>query len=107
MEVFKTYVFFSDHDQGLPYEIETVEQGGQWWLVGSWRRDTATGERIPKRIVLLSALPHQEVEGQSFRFVLNQPIPKAVLDGEARTGYVAATYRARVGSPAPKPDRLH
>jgi len=92
MEVFKTYLFFSDHDQGSPYLIDTIWHRDSWWLVGSWLQSNATGERTPERLVRLSGLAYQEVQGQSYRFLLNNSIPKAVLDGKEQGEYVVAVY---------------
>jgi hypothetical protein len=94
MEVFKTLLFFSDFDQDYPHLVKTIRVGNSWWLIGKWLEVIATGERIPERLVRLDGLPHQEVENQPYRFVLNAPIPKAVLDGEDREGFVTATHPA-------------
>ena len=101
MEVFKTYLFFEGFDEGSPYLIDTIFLAGAWWLVGSWLAANATGERVPERLVRLTGLPHEEASGQRHRFLLNNSLPKSVLDGEARDGYVAASYQALAGSPAP------
>ena len=102
MEVFKTYLFFSDHDQGHPYLIDTILHEGSWWLVASWLQAHATGERVPERLVRLSGLQYQEVEGQPYRFLLNNSIPKAVLDGKEQGEYVVAAYPTLAQIPGPK-----
>lgn len=107
MKVWKTYLFFSDHDQGSPYLIDTIESEGQWWLVGSWLQSNATGERTPERIVLLNTLRYQEVEEETHRFVLNNAIPKSVLEGEAQEGYVVATYQVLDDTQAPTDNQTH
>ncbi len=94
MDVFKTHLFFEDHDQGFPYLIDTIQYEEGWWLVGSWLVHNATQERIPERLVRLTGLRFQEVHGQPYRFLLNNSLPKSVLDGEERDGYVVATYPA-------------
>jgi hypothetical protein len=106
MEISKTCLFFEDHDQGARYLVDTIHHDGRWWLVGTWLEGLTTGRRTPEWPVLLSTLRHQEIEGQDFRFLLNNSIPKAVLAGEARDGYVVVRYRTLDDSPAPKSDRL-
>jgi hypothetical protein len=93
MDVFKTYLFFEGFDEGSSYLIDTIFLDGAWWLVGSWLEARATQERVPERLVRLSGLPHETVSGQRWRFLLNNPLPKSVLDGKARDGYVVANYR--------------
>jgi hypothetical protein len=100
-KVFKTYLFFSDHDQGHPYLIDTIEHEGALWLVGSWIESHATGKRTPGRLVRLTGLPYQEVEGEAYRFLLNNSIPKAVLDGKEQGEYVVATHPALAHIPGP------
>ena len=93
MEVCKTFVFISDRIQVSPHLIDTIFYEGRWWLVGTWLESNATGDRVPETLVLLDTLRHQEIEGKPYRFVLNNGIPKSVLRGEAREGYVVATYQ--------------
>lgn len=92
MEVEKTILFFSDSDDGYVYLIDTIFWQGQWWLVARWLQSNDTGERVPERLVRLTGLSYQDEPGGPARFVLNGGIPKAVLDGEEREGYVVATY---------------
>jgi hypothetical protein len=92
MEVFKTYLFFEGFDEGHPHLVETIFHEGAWWLVGSWLQHHATQTRVPERIVRLTGLQFEEVQGQPYRFLLNNGLPKPVLDGEARAGYVVAMY---------------
>lgn len=102
MDVWKTYAFFSDHDQGFAQLLDTIAANGQLWIVGSWLQSNATGERIPEKLVLLDALPHQEAPpGKPYRFVLSNSLPRSVLQGKAQPGYVVATYQALVGGPGP------
>jgi hypothetical protein len=110
MEVFKTHLYLAD-DLALaePYLVDTIFHKGAWWLVGSWIAQYATRERAPQRLVRLSGLSFDEVEGKPYRFQLHTPIPKSVLDGEAQAGYVLATNPVLSGSPEPntkKPPRL-
>lgn len=92
MEVFKTLLFFEGFDEGHAYHVPTIEHDGAWWLVGSWLEHHATQTRVPERIVRLTGLLFQEVRGHPYRFVLNNPLPKSVLDGEELPGYVVAMY---------------
>jgi hypothetical protein len=105
MDVFKTYLFFEGFNDGSPYLIDTIFLDDTWWLVGSWLVPNATGEQVPERLVRLNGLPHEKASGQRWRFLLNNPLPKSVLDGEARNGYVVANYQAltdkRPGKRAP------
>jgi hypothetical protein len=94
MKVVKTYLFFEDFDEGSPYLIDTIFLHSAWWLVGSWLVANDTGARTPERPVRLSGLPHERVSGHRYQFLLNNSLPKSVLDGEARDGYVVANYQA-------------
>ena len=85
-------MFFSDHDQGHPYLIDTIEHEGEWWLVASWLEPNEGGELIPGRLVRLSGLQYQEETAGDYRFLLNNSIPKSVFDGEEHTGYVTLNY---------------
>jgi len=105
MEVFKTYLFFSGHDESHPYLIDTVWHEGHWWLVGTWLEHPVTRHRIPERIVQMNGLTvrFQEVEGQPYRFLLNNALPKSVLYGVPQDGYVIAVHPAALAdSQGPK-----
>jgi hypothetical protein len=106
-ETQKTYLFFSDHDQGHPHLVDTIFHEGAWWLVASWLQANATGERTPERLVRLTGLRHEEVAGQPYRFLLNSPIPKSVFDGQAQAGYVAATFPLFGDTPASNDNPLN
>lgn len=101
MEIVKTLVFFSGYDEGHSCLIDTVQHEGKWWLVGSWLEAIATRERMPELLVRLEGLQYQGVEGQPYRFVLNNPIPKSVLDGKEQGGYVVVRFPALVGMTTP------
>lgn len=92
MEVFKTYLFFSGHDEGHPYLVDTIFYEKQWWLVASWIEAQNKSEKIPERLVRLTGLRYQEVDGKEYRFLLNNAIPKSVFDGKEQEGYVIANY---------------
>ena len=107
MDVCKTFAFFSDHEQGSPHLIDTIFYEDRWWLVGTWLESNATGDRVPETLVLLDTLRHREIEGKPYRFALKPEIPKSVLRGEAREGYVVATYQVLDGSRGPTDNRPH
>jgi hypothetical protein len=88
MDVYKTYLYFSDHDDGYPYLIDTISYNNEWWLVATWLQSNSNQEKIPERIVRLTGLKFQKVENQKYRFLLNNAIPRSVLDGVALEGYV-------------------
>ncbi len=101
MEVCKTFVFISDRIQVSPHLIDTIFYEGRWWLVGTWLESNATGDRVPETLVLLDTLRHREIEGKPYRFALKPEIPISVLRGEAREGYVVATYQVLDDSQGP------
>jgi hypothetical protein len=94
MEIFKTHLFFSGHDEDHPYLIDTIFHEGHWWLVATWLQNHATGHRIPERIIQMDGLTvrFQEVDGEPYHFLLNNALPKSVLDGEPQSGYVIAIH---------------
>nr|MDP2192541.1 hypothetical protein [Rhodoferax sp.] len=94
MEIVKTYLFFSGHDEDHPYLIDTIFYEGAWWLVASWLQHHSTGHRIPERIIQMDGLTvrFQEVEGHPYRFLLNNALPKSVLDGVQQEGYTMAIH---------------
>ena len=107
MDVWKTFAFVSDDGQVSPHLIDTIFYEDRWWLVGTWLESNATEDRVPETLVLLDTLRHQKIEGKPYRFVLKHEIPKAVLRGEAREGYVVATYQVLDDTPGPTDSRPH
>ncbi len=107
-EVFKSYLFFSGHDEGHPYLIDTIFHQGAWWLVASWLQQPTTGQTIPERLVQLDGktIRFQEVKGQSYRFLLNNALPKSVLDGVPQDGFVIATHPSALGQ-SKGPETIH
>ena len=67
-----------------------------WWLVLAWTDDPSTGQEVPARLVQMSSLVYQEVQGLPYRFVVNTEFPKAVFDGEQTTGFVVEDYLAQL-----------
>lgn len=92
MEIFKTHLFFSGHDEVHPYLVDTIFYKNEWWLVSSWIESNDKTEKIPERLVRLSGLRYQEVVGKEYRFLLNNAIPKSVFDGKKQEGYVISSY---------------
>lgn len=92
MEVFKTYLFFQGYDEGHSYLIDTIYFEEEWWLVGDWLQSNDTGEKFPATMVRLSGLQFQEVNKERYRFLLNNSLPKSLLNGEPHEGYVTRKY---------------
>ena len=78
MKIFKTYMFFSDHDQGQSYLIDTIRHEGAWWLVASWLQSNDTGDKYPGRLIRLSGLRYQEVDSEPYRFLLNNSLKRTI-----------------------------
>jgi hypothetical protein len=66
-------------DDGKIYTIDAIKHEGGVWLVPAWRDDIATKSTKPARIIRVDCIPHQEAAGGDW--IVNLPIPKAVLDG--------------------------
>jgi len=94
METVKTYLFISDLEPGLPRLVDTIWHEGHWWLVAKWLRPHDGSEDIPQRLVRLDEMQPQEIEGQPFRFLLPQPIPRSVFEQTSPAGYVVALHPA-------------
>lgn len=62
-------------------EMETLQIDDAWWLVCTYKDPRRTR---PQRVVCLSDLAHEEVKGQSYRFVLSRPLPDDVVRPGAR-----------------------
>ena len=83
MKIFKTFITFTDAEPGKILKCDTIEFEGKFWLVPEWLEKAAIGEMQPLRIICLDLLPHQKIQrGTPADFVLNDPIPKCVFDGE-------------------------
>lgn len=87
MKIYKTLMFFSDSDPGHIFACDTIESDGKFWLVPDWLDNIATKKRTPIRMICLDGIKHQRVAvGKPSDFVLNEPIPKCVFDGQAPQG---------------------
>jgi hypothetical protein len=83
IKIYKTMLAISGagEDSRHLFSCETIEWHGEFWLVPRWIKDSATGKFQPLRIICLTPLPHQKAQhGEDFDFVVNNPIPKAVLE---------------------------
>jgi hypothetical protein len=92
VEIFKTQLFFEGYDEGHSYLVDTIFFENQWWLVATWLSSNTKSEKIPERLIRLSGLRYQEVDGKPYRFLLTNAIPKSVFDGREQEGYVIADY---------------
>jgi hypothetical protein len=69
------------------HQIDTIEYEGGLWLVPEWLEAPTEGWKKPARIVRMDSLPHSPMpDTYPADFLLNGPIPKAVLDGQIPRG---------------------
>jgi|ERR1039458_3458979 hypothetical protein len=79
----RTYV---KSDDGNTYLIDTIKYEGGLWLVPKWLETSSPTVQKAARIIRMDRLAHKNL-GQNFLgtghqiFALDDPIPKAVLDG--------------------------
>ena len=78
--IFKTFV---GTDRGEILTVDTIEHQGALWLVPYWLEAPDEGWQAPQRIIRLDVLQHQKSAGKNVDYILNGPIPTAVLDGNA------------------------
>ena len=83
-KIFQTAVIISgDPDsKGRPFRMDTIEHEGKMWLVPAWIDLRTEGYSMPVRIVCLDTLGYRPSRMKSLDFLLNDPISKAVLDGQ-------------------------
>jgi hypothetical protein len=78
----RTYV---KSDDGNTYLIDTIEHDGGLWLVPKWLDTPYPKMRRPARMIRMDSLAHTNhgdiLYNGSRILQLNDPIPKAVLDG--------------------------
>ena len=84
MKILKTLVFFSGDPelQGQICAMDTIEFEGKMWLVPEWLDNREEGFSYPARIILLDTLPHEKSKSPLEDFLLTDPLPKAVFDGQ-------------------------
>ena len=78
---------------GAIQECDAIKYDGKLWLVPQWLDEPGSGTTKPRRIIRIDSLPHEPMTNPAFGldFILNGPLPKAVLDGVA-TPEQAAQY---------------
>ena len=77
MKILKTLV---GSDDGQIRTCDTIEHEGGLWLVPHWSVAPSQGWKMPTRIIRMDTLPHQKMpDSWAQDYVLNGPIPKAVL----------------------------
>ncbi len=84
MKVLKGTVCISDDPElGTTIcKIDAIEYDGKIWLVPEWLDKLGEGWSMPVRIICLDTLQHQRIASGNPDFVVNNPIPKSVLDGK-------------------------
>jgi hypothetical protein len=80
MKVMKTLI---GSDDGSIYTLDTIEIGGDLWIVPNWLEAPALGQRKPELIIRLD-MPYQKLDGNfgDKDFLVQGSIPKSVLDGK-------------------------
>jgi hypothetical protein len=73
-------------DTGGMVRCDVIEFENKKWLVPSWQYNKAKGLRRPMRVILLDIIPHQPSPLPEVAWVLNHPLPKALLDGQLAPG---------------------
>ena len=93
---------------GAIQECDAIKYDGKLWLVPQWLDEPSRGTTKPRRMIRIDSLPHQPMTNPAFGldFILNGPLPKAVLDGAA-TPEQAAQYEIvelpEIEIPMPQP----
>ena len=77
MKVLKALVAIKDGD-GSVFAADVISHDGKNWIVQKWHECPAEYKK-PERIVCLDNLRHQKTRSGKTDFVVNDPIPKAVL----------------------------
>ena len=73
-------------DTGGMVRIDVIEFEGKKWLVPQWQYNKAKGLRRPMRVILLDVIQHQASPLPEVAWVINHPLPKALLDGPLPPG---------------------
>jgi len=81
MKVRKALLIVADeaHTRTL---MHVIEYRDEFWLVPEWLDNQTQKLTRPLRIVSLRTIPHQRLPGQIPEFVVNDPVPKYVFDGQ-------------------------
>ena len=73
----------TDVPDGNIHRCDTIEYEGGLWLVPYWIENISEGYKSPVRIIRMDTLQFQRISGfGDSDFLLNDPIPKSVLDGQ-------------------------
>ena len=68
--------------------VDTISYRGQNWLVPYWLNKRGEEGRTPERMILLDSIPHQMTpDAPNHDFLVNNPIPRSVLEGKSTDGY--------------------
>ena len=81
-------------ESGNIHGCDVIEFEGTFWLVPEWLDVPARGVTKPRRIVSLAKVRYQRTPGADREFVVNDPIPIAVLEGRAPS-QIAERYDVR------------
>ena len=70
------------------WHCDVIEHEGSLWLVPEWLHHPTEGCMQPARIIRMTGQSYQENPAGSWLgdYLLNDPIPKAVLDGRIACG---------------------
>jgi hypothetical protein len=80
MRLFRTEI---PTDDGARVICDTIQHDGKLWLAPEWLEDPAKPYSKPVRLIGLSALKYRSIAMSSrVDFVLDQPVPVAVLQGQ-------------------------
>lgn len=65
--------------------LSVIEHEGSLWIVTGWLEHKTKPLRRPIRLIQLTGLQYEELDPQKHGadYLVNQPIPKAVIDGRA------------------------
>src|ERR1700723_3264895 len=90
MKILKTGV---GSDGGGIFTVDTIEYDKKLWLVPEWLDVPAQGVSKPRRIIRMDLLRFQKMTNTAYHldYILNDYMPKAVLDGRA-PAELAARY---------------
>ena len=86
MQIMQT-LMATDDDSGEVLLVDTISYEGKLWIVPHWLAARELGWQMPERIVCMDGLNYQGM-GESDHpaaYLLNDPIPKSVLDGKTDT----------------------
>ena len=87
MRILKTLITFSDFNLGVVMTCDTIEFQDKFWIVPEWKQNNAKCKMRPDRLICLDDLRHQRISGGfPADFVLSEPIPRWLFDGDIPPG---------------------